>query len=167
MLTIIIVTDTPEARKIARERHQEIENELNINVPVVFFDRAKRKLLPYTTEEQLYDARGKSTLIKEALAEQKLLTLEHIIRSKMTWRVRGLLFGWKEDALPPKTARAILEKIEDGKKNASNGRTEWVKAEKEVAELLEKTIKEPSFTQSPDTTEFYKTTYNTHFTPKK
>ena len=47
---IVIANDTPEARRIARQRQADLSTKLNIYVPIIFYDRMLRKVTEYTSE---------------------------------------------------------------------------------------------------------------------
>ena len=55
ILGVTFVTDTPEARKQAREYHDDIKKARGIDVPIYFYDRALRAMRLYTPREQRDD----------------------------------------------------------------------------------------------------------------
>ena len=55
MLGVVFVTDTPEARKQARDYHADIKANHKINLPIYFYDRALRAMRIYTPREQQDD----------------------------------------------------------------------------------------------------------------
>jgi len=52
LLAITIVTDTEEARALARSYQKSIHDRCKINLPIFFYDRALRKMRPYLKSEQ-------------------------------------------------------------------------------------------------------------------
>lgn len=154
MKAIVIARDTPKARDIARHRRKEIQDKLNITLPIVFYDNVKRTLKPYTAQQMLQDEQG-INIDRERSAKARLRQLKSMISLKDKWRVY-LFFNLD---VKPRTAQEILVKIKQAEQDEAAEKYTWEKTVKEVKELLEQANANPSRFRSEDTADFYKHAY--------
>ena len=141
VLAIVVITNTPAARKIAYQRRSDLEALLGRLVPILIHDRAARCYFPLTQEQMVMDQQNTAAHpLNEIARKVKLLKLQAEINAKQDWLKHGILrlFTAKSAAehssVPNHTAEKILALIRTAENSSLPGI--WIKTDNWVRALL-------------------------------
>ena len=166
MRAIVIARDTPEARRIAIERHEEIAKKFFIDVPVIFYTSSLQSLRYYTLSEQQDDQRAWEGNLKvcsprEPKSKANVLAVLDKALNKPGWQL-GLFKTIKNKCVTQTVTYVckIVSQASEAEKLASPNYT-WVEAENNIKNILAKKTTQNRFFKavvgrSDDTVEFYK-----------
>ena len=169
MRAIVIARDTPEARRIAIERHTEIMKKFSIDLPIIFYTSSLQSLRSYPLSEQQDDKRAwkenqKVCSPREPKSKENVLTILDEALNKPNWKLG--LFGSRDhiNNKPVSQTVAYLSKIVDKASEAEKLESPnytWVEAENNIKNILVKKTTQNRFFKavagrSNDTVEFYK-----------
>lgn len=167
LAAIVIARDTPKARSIARSRFKDIQSDLNISLPVIFYDNNISTIRQYDPVEMYDDEKSLEigetfNSINEMAAKQNLIALLCELKQKTSWNKRILFFKIKTES-PPNTIETIINKISAAQNDEYHGKSHWKITEAEIKKILIDSINANRLLRVEDTQECYKTLNTRYF----
>jgi len=165
VLAIVIADDSLISRKVAREKQTQIENILNIKIPIVFYDNALQKIQLYSAEEKLQNKQllesGKAyNVARENEARLRALSIKADFENESALKKLSI-FGTSEKK--PKTQQAIIDFISAAEKNPN---VIWTNVELNVKAMLKKAITKPGKYRAKNTQDFYENEMKKYFSSR-
>jgi hypothetical protein len=152
---IVIAKDTPETRRIAIERRDQIKERLFIDTPILFLNSSLQFLRHYTLAEQEDDRRtwAEKQMVctpREPLSKEKVLAIYEACIGKSEWKL-GLLgscYRLEGNAVPKMVCfcKKVVDKAKQAEQaNANSSSYTWAQAEKAIKAELSRKYNQSSF----------------------